>query len=163
MKQSRHGVYIRTGQKNSANWSLHLRSKTCWRDIHSSGSARSTIRTQLGRGCDLRSEVWRSAKKKPPFGVCGKSQLGLAARAAVKFPGSQPLAIGTSTIPLGKTSPGCGAEDFYAHSNRIRADREAVIALQLSVGVGTDFAAEVNLFVLRCGPVHGKLLELKTK
>ncbi len=47
------------------------------------------------------------ASKKDNFGVGGKSQLGLASRAAVKFPGSYPLAIGTSAIPLGKTTPGC--------------------------------------------------------
>jgi hypothetical protein len=29
------------------------------------------------------------------------------------------------------------------------------MALQLSVGVRTDFAVQVDLFVLRCGPFHG--------
>jgi hypothetical protein len=75
---------------------------------------------------------------------------------AVKFTGSYPLAIAASAIPLGKATPGRGAEDFYAHSIRIQADREAVIALQLSVGVRTDFAVQVDLFVCRCGPFHGK-------
>ena len=62
---------------------------------------------QFRRGYELRSQVWRSAKEKPNFGVCTKSQLGLASRAAVKFSGSYPLAIATSAIPLGKTTPGC--------------------------------------------------------
>ena len=153
MKKSRHRVYVGAGQKNSADRGLHCRGRSSGGHAHPSRSAGSTIRRQFRRSNDLRSQVRRSAEEKPNFGVGGKSQLGLAARAAAKFPGSYPLAIGTSAIPLGKTTPGCRAEDFYAHSIRIRADRRAV-ALQLSVGVRADFAVQVDLFVLRCSPFH---------
>src|ERR1700681_4651957 len=107
MKKSRHGVYVGARQKNSADRGFDWRWRSSWGYAHASRSARGTIRTQFRRGNDLRSEVWGSAEEKPNFRVGGKSQLGLAARAAVKFPGSYPLAIGTSTIPLGKTTPGC--------------------------------------------------------
>jgi hypothetical protein len=41
---------------------------------------------------------------------------------------------------------------------RVRTARE----LELGVGVGTDFAVQVDFFVLRSGPFHGrKLLETK--
>ena len=99
------------------------------------------------------SQVWGGAKEKPNFVVGPESQLGLASRAAVKLAVPQSLAIAAGAIPLRKTAPGSRAEDFYAHSC---GDRQAVIALQLGVGVGADFAVQVDLFVLRCGPFHGK-------
>ncbi len=33
--------------------------------------------------------------------------------------------------------------------------------LEFRVGVRADFAVEVDFFVLRCGPFHGRLLEIE--
>jgi hypothetical protein len=101
----------------------------------------------------LGSQVWGGAKEEPYFVVGHESQLGLASRAAVKLAVPESLAIAAGAIPLGKTTPGSRAEDFYAHSC---GDRQAVIALQLGVGVRADLAVQVDLFVLRCGPFHGQ-------
>jgi len=60
---------------------------------------------------------------------------------------------------LGKATPGCGSEDFYAHFGTpasVLAWRTE--SLELGVGVGTDFAVQINLFVPRSGPFHGKRL-----
>jgi len=57
---------------------------------------------------------------------------------------------------LRKTAPGCGAEDFYAHSCSIATNRFLRPGgLELSVGVRTDFTVEIDLFVLRGYPFHG--------
>src|ERR1700719_3855566 len=106
MKKSRHRVYVGAWPKKRADGRLDRRPRKLRRirNVRASGNARSTIQRQFRRGDDLRSQVWRSAKEKPNFGVGGKSQLGLSACATVKFPGSYPLAIGTSAIPLGKTT-----------------------------------------------------------
>jgi len=58
---------------------------------------------------------------------------------------AQTATVRAGTIPLGKTAPGGGAEDFNAHSS---SDSE------LGVGVRADFAVQVDLFVLRGGPFH---------
>lgn len=62
---------------------------------------------------------------------------------------AHPLAIWAGAIPLGKSSAGGRAEDLYPHA----AD------LQLRVGVGIDFAAEIDFF--KCGgcPLHGSVLQ----
>ena len=39
---------------------------------------------------------------------------------------------------------------------------ERAQGLDLSVGVGADFAVQVDLFVLRCGPFHGRLLRIRS-
>jgi hypothetical protein len=60
---------------------------------------------------------------------------------------------------LGKAAPGSGSEDFYTHSSTSPSSlgRETE-KLKLSVGVRADFAVQVNLFVLRGCPFHGKRL-----
>ena len=64
--------------------------------------------------------------------------------------------VGTSAIPLGETAPGCGAEDSYAHCGTFASDRAMRSeGLELGVGVGANFAVEVDLFVLRGNPFHG--------
>lgn len=114
-------------------------------------------------GEDLGSEVWRSADEEPDFGVSGEGKLRLRARTTAQAAIAQMAAIAASTIPLGETAPGSGTEDFYAHRRAFRADREAVIGLELGVGVRADFAAQINFFVLRSNPFHGSKTPLEMK
>src|SRR5260370_11783330 len=63
----------------------------------------------------------------------------------MQIPCSQARAIWTGAIPLGKATPGRGAEDSNAHANS---------ELEFSVGVGADFAVQANIFVLGRCPFH---------
>jgi hypothetical protein len=71
--------------------------------------------------------------------------LRLGARLHLKRTCPQARAIIAGTIPLGETTPGCGAEDRNAH-----ADSE----LEFSVRVRADFTVQANFFVLGCRPFH---------
>ena len=58
---------------------------------------------------------------------------------------------------MGKAAPGRGAEDSYAHSGTFTGDRlRRSNRLELSVDVRANFAIEVNFFVLRGNPFHGR-------
>jgi len=90
-------------------------------------------------------------------GIGGDSNLGLGARTSLECAAAQSATVGTSTVPLRETAPGCGAEDFYAHSGTFTDDRlERSKKLQLGVGVRANFAIEVDFFVLRGNPFHGR-------
>ena len=67
----------------------------------------------------------------------------------MQIPCSQARAIWTGAIPLGKATPGRGAEDSNAHANS---------ELEFSVGVGADFAVQANIFVLGRCPFHRYVL-----
>ena len=86
--------------------------------------------------------------------------------------------IGTRAVPLGKTTPGSGAEDLNAHGRRAATNWHRLVltlnmrrntkatapkngrymdvleGLKLGVGVRADFAVQVDLFVLRGNPFH---------
>jgi len=88
--------------------------------------------------------------------VCCDGDLGLRAWASFNGAVAEAAAVSTRTIPLRKSAPGCGAEDFYAHSGTIANDRRwRSEGLELGVGVGANFAVEVDPFVLRGDPFHG--------
>jgi len=96
----------------------------------------------------------------------------------VKRPGPEPGAIPACAIPLRKATAGCGAEDFDFHKGILQAAKRKCkrgwrtkgvltqngppqtagptnTSLKFGVGVRTDFAIQVDLFVLRGDPFHG--------
>jgi hypothetical protein len=75
------------------------------------------------------------------------NHLCLRTRMKIRLPCSYLGAVKTSAIPLGKTSPGCRAEDRNAHANS---------ELEFSVRVRTDFTAQADFFVLRGCPFHSQ-------
>ena len=88
--------------------------------------------------------------------ICRDGDLRLRARTSFDRAVPQAATVSTGTIPLRKPAPGRGAEDFYAHSGTIANERSLRSeGLELGVGVGTNFAVEVDLFVLRGDPFHG--------
>jgi len=65
---------------------------------------------------------------------------------------------------LWEAAPGCGAEDSYAHFGTFATERlMRPKGLKLGVGVRANFAIEVDFFVLRGNPFHGRgsLADLK--
>jgi hypothetical protein len=149
MKEAHHGVDISARQEHAAD--------RCRR--------RSLIgRREFVHTNHLLAQIGRSAEQKPNFGVERKDNLRLRAWASFHLAVAQTATVRTMTIPLGKAAPGCGSEDFYAHS-RTPASLLAwrTECLELGVGVGADFAVEVNLFVPRGGPFHGNKLLLESK
>ena len=102
------------------------------------------------------TEVGRGVEKKPVGRIRRNCDLSLRARTRLQLAVAQSATVWTRAIPLGKATPGSGAEDFYAHSGTFANDRLArPDRLELGVGVRTNFAVEVDFFVLRGNPFHG--------
>src|SRR5690348_12358628 len=142
MKQAHHGVNVCAWQKHAANcgWSRII-----------------GVRSQFAGAKNLLPEIWGSAKKKPDLGVRRKNDLRLRARTSLQLALTQTATVRTIAIPLGKAAPGCGSEDLYAHSNTPASSLAwRTECLEFGVCVRADFAVEVNLFVPRGGPFHGK-------
>ena len=63
---------------------------------------------------------------------------------------------------FGRRASRLGKEKAGTKPGRWQKEQKGVLrraqALDLSVSVGADFAVEVDLFVLRGGPFHGRLL-----
>ena len=102
------------------------------------------------------AEIGRRVEQKPVGRLGGDCDLGLGSRTGFYRAVAEAATVRTSTIPLRKTAPGCGAEDSYAHfvtfaTDRIRRPKR----LKLGVGVRANFAIEVDFFVLRGSPFHG--------
>jgi hypothetical protein len=57
----------------------------------------------------------------------------------------------------GRDEPARAKKEAGTHSGLGKSDqrRAASPGLNFSVGVGADFAVELDFFVLRCGPFHG--------
>jgi len=112
----------------------------------------------------LLAEIGRRVEQKPVGRIGGDCNLGLGSRTSLYCAVAQPATVRTSTIPLGKSAPGCGAEDSYAHFGTFTTDRVMrPKRLKFSVGVRANFAIEVDFFVLRGNPFHcrGSLADLK--
>jgi hypothetical protein len=87
--------------------------------------------------------------------IGGDSNLSLCPRTSLYLAVAKAATVWTSTIPLGKAAPGCGAEDFYAHFGTFATGRDMrPRELKLGVGVRANFTAEVDFFVLRGNPFH---------
>jgi hypothetical protein len=71
--------------------------------------------------------------------------LRLGTRLRTQRPRSHPRAIRAGAIPLGKSTPGCGAEDHNAHTNS---------ELEFGVGVRANFTIQADILVLRGRPFH---------
>jgi len=104
----------------------------------------------------LLPKIRGGVEKEPTRWKRRNSNLRLSARTSLAASVAQSATVWTITIPLGETAPGSRAEDFYAHSSTFASDRFARFnELELGVGVRTDLAVEVDLFVLRGNPFHG--------
>jgi hypothetical protein len=94
---------------------VHIR--TCQENGRDGGAAGRACRGKFGIFAELLAEIWGSIQKEPRGVIRRNSDLRLRARTALELTFSQAATVGASAIPLGKTAPGCGAEDFNAHSN----------------------------------------------
>ena len=70
---------------------------------------------KLSGGFNLRTQVRGGSQQKPGVAVLTDGNLGLGARLALECAGSQAPAIGTGTIPLGKSATRSRAQDFHTH------------------------------------------------
>src|SRR5260370_39434487 len=120
-------------------------------------------------GCnDLRAKVGGSVDESPIraqgiFRVWRYGDLRLGAWTRFERAVAEAATVWTATIPLGKSAPGCGAEEFYAHSGTFTGDRlPRSNRLELGVGVRANFAVEVDFFVPRGNPFHGRRLLLES-
>ena len=139
VKQAHHAIDICTGEKDRGY--KRAGRQGCYR--------------QLGSHQDLLAEIGRGVQQKPVRRIRGNRDLRLRARTNFQGAVAETATVWTATIPLGETAPGCGAEDFYAHSGLFTTDRcTRSMGLELRVGVGADFAVEVDFFVLRGNPFH---------
>src|SRR5207245_3453537 len=94
----------------------------------SRGRPRVGKRSQVRGRDDLGAKVGRGVNERPISAkgilrVCCNRDLSLSAWTSFYRTVAEAATVWTATIPLGKTAPGCGAEDFYAHSNTFAADR----------------------------------------
>jgi len=71
------------------------------------------------------AEVRGSVEQEPMRAVGRDGGLGLGTRTSTDNACANTHALGTGTIPLGETTPGCGAEDFNAHTGTPAYDRWA--------------------------------------
>jgi hypothetical protein len=110
-------------------------------------------------GCseELLAKIRGSIEEEPVCRARRDGDLSLRARLCLQVPSAHGTTVLTIAVPLGKAASGSGAEDFYAHSGTSANGRSrGSEGLELSVGVGADFAVEIDLFVLRGGPFHEK-------
>jgi hypothetical protein len=96
------------------------------------------------RGFDLRAQVGRRAEEIPSAALSAHSHLRLGTSFGRKRTSAYSTAIAAGAIPLGKSTPGGGAEGSQEHS----------IWLELCAGVGVDFAVQADFFKARLGPFH---------
>jgi len=99
-------------------------------------------------GKNLVAQIWGCVEKKVFGGVQRHHHLSLGPYPGTKFPCPHSRAVRAGTIPLGKATPGRGAEDRNAHTD---------LSLQFGVRVRANFAVQANFFVLRGCPFHSRI------
>src|SRR5271166_4964760 len=87
--------------------------------------SRTCRRDKISGREDLLPKVGGCVEEEPTSAVCGNRGLRLRASASFQCPRTHTHTLGTCTIPLGEAAPGCGAEDFNAHSGTPPDDRGA--------------------------------------
>ena len=131
VQKTHHGIDVRARQHDG-------RQRSC---------SRVEGRSEIGIAQKLLAEVGRSVEQNPRAGKRGNGNLGLRARPKTRKSPACAIAVGASAIPLRKPTARGRAEDLNFHS---------VCELEFSVSVRADFAVQIDYFMLRCGPFHGR-------